>query len=225
MPLTIVFATGMIYRLHLPVTEKPPMPDLTFDFTWYRDRKGYRLIPAKPIRLRPGRSILDVPANDVQPARIVRNGGALQSYQPLKVPKLFNRFIDSAGSEDSVLKFVETFGPLTHQGLRGKGEVAQDIIRQAEDMSEALRGGLIATGLNKLNVSIVTEKGQMSLKVSPACLLDALWLQLVQEKSVTDFRECPQCNRQFIVGQGRRADAKFCSVECKTKFHSLERSR
>ena len=40
------------------------MPDLTLDFTWYRDPKGYRLIPAKVPKLRPGQSILDLPARD-----------------------------------------------------------------------------------------------------------------------------------------------------------------
>jgi hypothetical protein len=35
----------------------------------------------------------------------------------------------------------------------------------------------------KLNASIVTDHNAMRLKVSPACLLDALWLQLAQAQS------------------------------------------
>jgi len=205
------------------------MPDLTFDFTWYKDPKGYRVIPAKPIKLRPGQSILDVPLADIQPARIVRKGGALQSYRPLEVfPKLFKRFIDMATSEKGLKDFIERFGPLTHDGLREHGDSVPHLLRHAEDMSQTLRGRLIGMPLNALNVAIETdEKRHMRLKVSPACLLDALWLQLVQEKSVTNFRECPQCHRTFMTGRGtdRREDAKFCSFECKTKFHSLQRSR
>jgi hypothetical protein len=201
------------------------MPDLTFDFTWYKDRKGYRLIPAKPSRRR---SILDAKAGDVQPARIVRNGGTLQSYRPLEFfPNLFSRFIDMAKSENGVLEFVEKFGPLTHDGLRRDGDVVPAVIDQAENMSQVLRGRIIAMPLNSLNASLVTERNDIRLKVSPACLIDALWLQLAQAKSVTNFRECPQCHRSFMTGRrtNRRADAKFCSIECKTKFHSLERSR
>jgi hypothetical protein len=203
------------------------MPDLTFDFTWYKDAKGYRLIPPKSPKRRPGQSILDVRASDIQPARIVRNGGALQSYRPLEYPRLFIRFIDTAKSENGVLEFVERFGPLTHDGLQRDGDVVPAVIDQAENMSQALRGQIIAMPLNQLIASIVTDNGRMRLKVRPACLLDALWLQLAQAKSVTNFRECLHCHGPFIAGGGadRRADAKFCSDECRIEFNSRKRSR
>jgi hypothetical protein len=87
---------------------------------------------------------------------------------------------------------------------------------------------MVAIPLNKLNVTILANhKGEMRLKVSPACLLDALWLQLAQAKSVTTFRDCLECGKSFAVGKGtnRRADAKFCSDECRVKYNSLQRSR
>src|SRR5262245_3404956 len=110
------------------------MPDLTLDFTWYRDPKGYQLIPAKVPKLRPGQSILDVLANEIEPARIVCNSKERQSYRPLEIPNLAGRFINMARSEAGVLKFVEKFGPLTHDGLRGKGGVVPKIMDQAEAM-------------------------------------------------------------------------------------------
>src|SRR5262249_8260597 len=203
------------------------MPELTFNFTWYKDPKGYRLIPASPLSRRFGQSILDVAAADFRPARIVRNGGALQPYRPLDIPSLFRRFIDMSRSDEDVLKFVEKFGPLTHDGLRRNGDIVPAVIEQAETMSQALRGRIIAMPLNKLNVSIVTDHNSgMRLKMHPACLLDALWLQLAQAKSVTNFRECLQCGRSFMAGgAGRRADAKFCSDKCRIEFNSLKRSR
>jgi hypothetical protein len=206
------------------------MPDLTFDFTWYRDPKGYRLIPARTPKRRPGQSLLDVRVADVQPARIVRNGSDLQSYRPLdKFPNLFRYFIGMPRSEKGVLEFVERFGPLTSKGLRRDGDVVPAVIEQAESMSQALRGGLVATTLNKLNASIVAEDNMMRLKVSPVCLLDALWLQLAQAKSrgSATFRECLHCHKLFMVGPGtdRRADAKFHSDECQIAFNSLKRSR
>jgi hypothetical protein len=206
------------------------MPDFALDFTWYRDPKGYRLMPARPVRRRPGQSILDTRVGDIQPARIVRNGGALQSYRPLdKFPNLFRYFIGIPKSENGALEFVERFGPLTYDGLQRDGDVVPAMIDHAEDMSQVLRGRIVAIPLNKLNASIVTDQSGMRLKVSPACLLDALWLQLAQAKSggSAGFRECLQCRNLFMVGVGadRRADAKFCSDKCRIEFNNLKRSR
>jgi hypothetical protein len=205
------------------------MPELVFDFTWYKDLNGYRLIPAKPITLRRGQSILDIPGHDIQPARIVRKGGELRSYRPLdKFPNLFRYFVGMPRTELGVLEFIERFGPLTYDGLRD-GEVVPGIIDSAENMAQVLRGRIVAIPLNKLNASIVTEDHAMRLKVSPVCLLDALWLQLAQAKvgGRASFRECLQCHTLFATGIGtdRRADAKFCSDKCRITFNSLKRSR
>ncbi len=165
---------------------------------------------------------------DIEPARIVRNGGALQSYEPFKIPNLLKRFIDAAGSEEGLLTFVEKFGPLTHEGLRGKGDVVPAMIEHAEMMMQTYRGKMVGIPLNKLNVWVLADhKGGMRVRVSPACLLDALWLELARSKSVMAFHECLQCERSFMVGKGteRRADAKFCSDECRIKYNSLQRSR
>ena len=250
------------------------MPDLTFDFVWYRDVKGYQLIPGKePIRRR-GQSVeewlLNARLDDIQPPRIVRKGGKLQRYRPLEIPDLFKRFITMARSPEGVSEFVETHGPLTRQGLLTREQVEErlkreetyirglqekltseqlkerrtrrkpqekegddvfHVIAQAEEMLERLRGGwgIGVMPLNKLSVSIETNgSGKIELKVRPACLLDAMWLQLAQSQSAPNIRECPQCHKSFMVGGGGRAqrrDAKFCSDECRIKFNSLARSR
>ena len=196
------------------------MPELTLDFTWYKDPKGYRLVPAKLPQLRPGQSLLDVPATGIEPARIFGKGGKLQSYRPLEIPNLVGRFIEMARSEAGVLKFVEKFGPLTHDGLRGKGEVVPEIMDQVEAM---VRYG--TRGLGKFKAWIEIDHEGMRLKVRPSCLLDALWLLLAQTN--TRSRVCQQCRKPFPIGVavGRRKDAKFCSDECRIKFNSLERSR
>jgi hypothetical protein len=198
------------------------MPDLIFDFTWYKDPKGYRLIPARPQKRRPGQSFLD--AIPGEPARIIRNGGALQSYRPLdNFPDLFKHFINIPRTEKGVLEFVEKFGLLTYDG-----DVVPAIIDQAEEMAQVLRGRIIAMSLNKLNAKIVADHNGMRLKVSPTCLVDALWLQLAQAKSgPANFRECLQCHKLFMAGGGeeRRADAKFCTDKCRIEYHSLARTR
>jgi hypothetical protein len=195
------------------------MTELTLDFTWYKDPEGYRLIPAKVPKRREG---LDVPMTDIEPARIVRGGGRLQSYRPLEhFPKLFDRFINTATTENGVLQFVQKFGPLTHNGLRGKGDVVYEIMDQAR----AMTGGPGTALVKKLNASITVERDGVRLKLWPACLLDALWLQLAQAN--TRSRMCPQCRKPFRTGVAvkRRKDARFCSDGCRIKYNSLERSR
>ena len=204
-----------------PPNENSEMPDLTLDFTWFKDPKGYRLVPAKLPR-RPGQSINDVPMRDIEPARVVRNRGALQSYRPLEhFPALFDRFINTATSETGVLEFIKNFGPLTHDGLGGKGDVVPNIIDQAR----AMAGGPGTALVKKLNASITVERDGVRLKLWPACLLDALWLQLAQANAIS--KQCPQCRKPFRIGVAvnRRKDARFCSDDCRIKFNSLERSR
>jgi hypothetical protein len=96
-------------------------------------------------------------------------------------------------------------------------------------MSQALRGRIVGMPLRPLNASIVSDNGKMRLKISPACLLDAIWLQLVQEQSAgaANLRECDYCHKLFMAGVGtdRRADAKFCSDKHRIEFNSLERRR
>jgi hypothetical protein len=202
------------------------MPDLTFDFTWYKHAGGYRLIPAKPLPRR--QSPLDFRFEDIQPARIVPKGGPLKEYRPLKSDILFDHFIRTAKSEDGVLEFINAYGPLTSDGLRKGGEVVPAIIDAAKEMSEVLRGRIVAMPLEPLNVSIITDhERRMRLEIRPYCLLHALWLQMAQASGVASFRECQRCGEPFVVGGGgnRRADAKFCSDKCRIEFNSLQRSR
>jgi len=223
--LTVPFCDGKISSVTLSDTENA-MPDLTFDFTWYKDTRGYRLIPAKPLPLRRGQSILNLRPDDIQPARIEPKGGPLQRYRPLdEFENLFEHFIRKAKSEGGVLEFVNAYGPLTKDGLRRGVEVVPQIIDAAEEMAKA--DSIAAMTLNRLNVSIVNDNGRMRLEVSPACLLDALWLELAQASGSGRLRECGNCRKPFVAGPrgNRRADARFCSDKCRIEFNSLLRSR
>jgi hypothetical protein len=202
------------------IQHKIDMADLTLDFTWYRDPKGYRLIPAKLPKRRSRQDLLDVPAIGIEPARIVGNGGKLQSYRPLEIHNLAGLFIRMARTEAGVLEFIEKFGPLTHAGLGSMGEIVPDIVDEAEAM---VRYG--TRGLGKFKAWIEIDREGMRLKVKPTSLLDALWLMLAQTN--TQSRVCLQCRKPFSIGVavGKRKDAKFCSDECRIKFNSLQRSR
>ena len=208
------------------------MPDLTFDFVLNIDVEGYRLIPGKSPRCPKGVPFDEffpkIRLDDIQPPRIVRKGGKLQRRYPLRISNLFKIFVDMAQTEKGVLKFINMYGPLTRDK---EGDDVVEVIDQAKQMLELLQGGW-GNGvmlLNKLSVWIETKRnGKIELKVRPACLLDAMWLQLAQSRSVMNIRECPQCHKSFMVGGGggaQRRDAKFCSDECRIKFNSLARSR
>jgi hypothetical protein len=70
--------------------------------------------------------------------------------------------------------------------------------------------------------------GVWQLRLAPLTLLDAIWLQLGQAiTSNATLRACDHCGKWFEAGQaaGRRADAKFCSDECRISFNSLKRSQ
>lgn len=253
------------------------MHDLIIDFRWYKDPKGYRLIKGKNPRPRKGQSIDDFLSNvrlgDAQPARVVRNGGKLQPYNPLRIPNLFERFINAAKSPEDVLDFIKRYGPLTPQGLLSReqvekrrkdeekdirelkiillqdkltpeqlekrlrrkpreeeGDIVDDAIDQAKEMAEVFEGGIYGgMTLKAPYVSIEAKDRKIALRVRPACLLDAMWLQLAQSQSVPNVRKCQQCHSAFIAGgrgrDCRRGDAKFCSEHCRIRFNSLARSR
>jgi hypothetical protein len=78
-----------------------------------------------------------------------------------------------------------------------------------------------------MNARLVGAHDGIRLQVEPSNLLDALWFQYAQASFKGLTNRCKQCDQLFATGPNakRRRGAEFCSVECKTKFHSLERSR
>lgn len=161
-------------------------------------------------------AVLAAAAKDIQPARVVGNGGKPIRTKPMRIETLFVQFSKIETPED-VLRFVQTHGSLTR---KGKGDVVEEVIAEARDMR-----GRVRKALGRLIVSIDTTGDQTRLKVRPACLLDAIWLQYAQAN--TRSQECLQCGERFLVGAeaGKRADAKYCSTECRVRFLSLKRSR
>jgi hypothetical protein len=187
-------------------------------FIWWRERNGrdYEVIEAPRSSLS-GKALLDEAPSSVQADRIVPKRKCLDSYQPLDdIPALWEQFARIEKREDAI-KFVRTFGPLGREGLRGKGDIIGNILREADSMRRDTLGSI------KLHARI--DNGQ--LRISPADFLDAIWLQYTKDKSEGRANRCPQCRRIFAKGPdtGRRKDAIFCSVECKDKSKSLKRSR
>jgi hypothetical protein len=78
-----------------------------------------------------------------------------------------------------------------------------------------------------LNARLVADHSGLRLQAELTNLLDALWLQFAQAKSKGLANRCEQCGKLYATGPNtkRRRHTKFCSVECKTKYHSLKRSQ
>jgi hypothetical protein len=219
------------------------MPNSKIDFMLTRDRHGYRVVPKAPIpQRRSGQSNADrILAAKLDKAvdLIIGNGGALVPYKPLnKVPDLFNIFAKIPRTAEGVLNFVNTYGHFTNAGIvGGRGDMVPAILDEAEEMSkrlDRLSSSSPSLGpeipLTKLLGFVVRDRasGGITLKLVPATLRDALWLQLAEALSAgSKIRKCrfELCGEWFRAGVGadRRADAEFCSDEHRKRFNSLIR--
>jgi len=221
------------------------MPTLQIDFTLTRDKRGYRIVPKEPLSpRRSGQSNLDrilaAKASNVAD-RIIGNGGPLVPYKPLhKVPDLFKIFAKIPRTADGVLSFVNTYGHFTNAGIFcGSGDMVPAVLEQAENMAkrlDRLSSSRPSLGpdipITKLYGFVVADRasGGIALKLVPATLRDALWLQLaIALADGTKIRKCrfELCDEWFRAGAGtdRRADAEFCSDEHRKRFNSLKRSK
>jgi hypothetical protein len=222
------------------------MAVVDIDFEWKRSTKGYRVVASKrrepqlvyhPLGIRVTPSfVVDTPL------RIVPRRGKLEVYRP-SLDDLSRIFVATVKTKTrEVLNFVEKFGPLTDDGLNPKiGESTYEALVHAEAMREFLayasndaRHVVAAqsnqSSLSNISASLVFDPmtSRPKIRLKPASLLDAMWLQLGQKVSGDAvIRECKHCGEWFEVGAGtgRRLDAKFCSDKHKITFNSLKRSR
>jgi hypothetical protein len=70
--------------------------------------------------------------------------------------------------------------------------------------------------------------GAWEFRLRPHSLLNAITLQVgVALTSKAALKQCDHCGTWFEAGAGvgKRRDARFCSTECKTTFHSHKRKR
>jgi hypothetical protein len=185
-----------------------------------------------------------------RPQRIVRCGGDLQLYQPLKIFKDGRLAFDFAEvqSPEDLLGFVKKFGPLTTEGRNpALGDNVEHVRWHAGQMRELIRA--YCTGRNKTIAGILGPKGmplsesaaadvqvrlvfdaatkKPTVQLVPRNLLNAIWIQLAEYLADTpDLALCEYCGEPFARGPGRRrGGAKFCTEQHKIDFHSRERSR
>jgi len=194
---------------------------IEFRFDWWRERNPADYVVKGDHRRQP--RLTDI--IDDTSARIVAKRVSLQHYQPLEnFPKLYEVFA-AIRSTDDAIKFVRTYGPLTEDGLHGKGDAIHLIVGWARNMDAGnLHAGF---AFASLKAWLLVGRDGPNLVAEPSSLQDALWLQYAQARAAGLANRCKQCKRLFATGPdaGRCKGAEFCSIECKTKFHSLKRSR
>jgi len=196
---------------------------------WWKDPEGYRLAV--------------IGDGGFKAERVVRNGrpdGKLVHCEPLKEwPNLFLRFAKTVTTPESMLKFVQEFGPLTLWG-NDQGDFVQDALSYARIMRHTLKWmsaqprqmtaeRLLGHSIT-LNASLEWDPASKSpvWQFWPSTLIDGLWLQLGQAVTRGDrVQTCMHCGELFVTGLGtdRRLDAKFCLDEHRIAFNSLKRSR
>ena len=214
----------------LSITKAKHLAELrTIQLDWWKDPKGYHLAETEPSKL----------------LRVVRNGSPhdeLVHCQPLDNSQtLFGIFAATATTPEGVLKFVQSYGPLTAYG-NDQGDRVAEIIRRAELMRDTLKWmsaqprrrmageeTFFGPGI-ALHAWLDWDRGSRSpvWKFRPSTLIDGLWLQFAQVVTRgVRIRACKHCADLFEagLGTGRRLDAQFCSDEHRIAFNSLKRSK
>jgi hypothetical protein len=212
-----------------------PIDTLLIDFAWRRDQLGYELRPV-------ARRAFGGTVTRREP-RIVRRGGELEWIRPFDMNRhAVIRFANLADRGDAdVVAFISEFGPLTEHGndpngvsitdvraaaaqMKAELQLAGDIRRSLTDPNREWRG----TEFAKVSVRVVhsPQDGGLRIALAPANLFEGLRLQIAMMiAEQRGARACEQCGTWFDVGgDGKRADARFCSDRCRVTFHNLQRS-
>jgi hypothetical protein len=227
------------------------MFDVLIDFEWFRNKKGYRIVPFNSLNRRWERS----KGNDVN--WIVPNGNQDDAikYRPFGGGGDICTTFASVRSPHELLRFINVHGLLTWGGSLitndpnfenfPPGEPVPLGLAEAEMFRELLKlqalgnsrniashleskiAGFVGGGqAGRVEILPDSERG-IRLKVTPPTLLGAMWYQLALKLSDAVLRMCPVCHRVFEVGRGtgRRGDAKFCCNEHKVEFFNRNRPK
>lgn len=219
------------------------------DFEWFRNSKGYRIVPARLLMDRSQQLTESADEGDL----ITPNGKVENEirYKPFaRGGDLFAAFA-SIRSPHQLLGFIKTHGPLTWRGNAGlnnlnlahlpAGEPVTLGLAEAGTFRELLKlqslGDAKRTALyfdkafgfvqaGRVEILPDLQRG-IRLKLAPPTLLGAMWYQLALKLSESVLRMCPVCHRVFEVGRGTklRADATFCCNKHKVQFFNQRRAK
>jgi hypothetical protein len=168
-------------------------------------------------------------------AQVIRqaDGVGRETFEPLTVPtKLYLAFAELDGSPESCVGFARAWGLLTTRAANDASEPLEVWRREIKEMKAWIRrvhvvrtenSRRIRMRMTSLDVALVSGEPNTkpALVLEPRTLLDAMHLQLAQSHaSGAALQSCEQCKKWFEVGaRGKRSVAKFCSDECRNRFH------
>ena len=207
------------------------MFDVLADFEWYRDQKGYRIVPFGSVA--PNAPWKKSAVHDDVPW-IVPNGerdGAAK-YKPFAHRADLCAAFASVKTPEALVRFFNDHGPLTWSGIHrpndplfgdvpfpagepvplglANAEMFRELLtlralgnsRKLASHFEAKIAGFVGGG-QVGQVELVPDSGKgLRLKVTPPTFLGALWYQLALKLSDEDLRMCPLCHGVFEVGRG-----------------------
>jgi hypothetical protein len=201
--------------------------NLAIDFLWSKGRAYEIVVPSGPRSKDPF-------ALHVREAMIRQKGKGCDSVRPLDIHN--NLYLDFVKLADpaACAEFASRWGLLRKRCEAGAEEPLSFWRAEIKRMKDTL-GGLRRAFEEKhpiamrgayivpLDVKLVPGKpdGRPSLALEPHDLIDAMRVQLAQNiAGGNTLHTCEQCSQPFESGAtAKRIIAKFCSDECRKRFH------
>jgi hypothetical protein len=203
--------------------------NLAIDFQWSKGR-AYEVVVSRGSRSKDD----PLSASHVREAMIRQKGKACDRVRPLEVHNnLYLEFVHLDGSAAACAAFAAKWGLLKTR----YGDAPEPLsmwraeIKRMKDTLEGLRRAfeekhpIAMRGAHIVPVDVKLIPGQPdgrpSLALEPQTLIHAMRLQLAQNiAGGNTLHTCEQCGQPFESGAtAKRIMAKFCSDECRKRFH------
>jgi hypothetical protein len=199
------------------------------EFTWPRAHKLEFLEP----ELKDKRKATAAFAGE-DAGRIVQRGSGFDLLRPLSAaPDLCLKFAALDHTPSACFGFAGRWGLLREPADKAshRPEPLTDWYMNIAAMSESIKnikkGPIVPADYVIGQAEIVLRPGpdRFMVRVRPANLLSALWLQLGQLLGQGQLLTCDHCGNWFSAGSGgRRRIARFCSTTCKNAWHNARRA-
>ncbi len=192
------------------------MPNQT-SFIWDRCPVHYEIRERKGVRF-------IFPIREVKPEKI----------RPLELNNaLFRQFADTHNDEAKTIEFANAFGllttPPTEEEALSEWYVYSDRMRIAIERWVEGQKDEVCTIINDMKLSRLSLRIDVEdwneppvLRVSPASLIDAIWVQFAYAVSNNHQQKtCENCGVWFSYGRGtgRTAKSRFHNDRCRAKWH------
>ena len=206
-------------------------------FNWARDLAGYEIVERSK---RPDSTMI-TDLTDRGGIYVVRRGGPMEPYEPLKIDGLYRRLADCDKTPEDALYFIKTFGypdfkdndeypVISFYGIVDNMRQGVALADQGEwgILADAFEGAIIKRyGVGNVSFVFHHREGDERPTVAfrPRSLMAAMWLQFALDCSGGGkLRKCKWCPQYFKYGSGtgRRKTAEYCSPKCQ-KAHTYAR--